>query len=78
LAKNRVFTREFKESVAQRMLKGESVRAIGALTKELMQEWQGCAPARQLAIKSLLMSMLMKAYRAPAGDFRPPDATRRR
>ena len=28
MAKNRVFTREFKESVAQRMLKGESVRAL--------------------------------------------------
>jgi AraC family transcriptional regulator of arabinose operon len=58
-------------------LKGDSARAIGALTRELLREWQGRAPARQLAIKSLLMRVLLIAYRSPRGDIRPPDGMRK-
>ena len=57
-------------------LKGGSARAVAALTRELLREWEGRAPARQLAIKSLLMRVLLTAYRAPAGDIRPPDGKR--
>ena len=57
-------------------LKGKSAASIGALIKELIAEWQGHAPARQLAIKSLLMRALLTAYRAPQSDWRKPNAVR--
>lgn len=57
-------------------LKGESSACIAALTSELLVEWKGQAPARQLAIKSLLMRILLTAYRAPERDFRAPDSVK--
>lgn len=57
-------------------LKGKSAATITALLKELVDEWRGNAPARQLAVKSLLMRALLIAYRAPQSDWRKPDALR--
>ena len=50
--------------------------SIGVLMRELMTEWQERTLARQLAIKSLLMRILLTAYRAPEADIRPHDAKR--
>jgi AraC-like DNA-binding protein len=58
-------------------LNGATAEKIAALTQELITEWGSNTLARQLAIKSLLMRILMSAYRAPESDFRKPDATRR-
>lgn len=41
--KNRVFDREYKESVAQRMLKGESVRSLHeelSITRSVLYRWR--------------------------------------
>lgn len=58
-------------------LTGASGEKIAALTQELLIEWRSNTLARQLAIKSLLMRVLMTAYRAPETDWRKPDAIRR-
>ncbi|HYF49409.1 MAG TPA: AraC family transcriptional regulator [Planctomycetota bacterium] len=56
-------------------LGGESARQIAVLNKELLEEWRMQCPARQLAVKSLLMRILLIAYRAPEKDIRPPEGT---
>lgn len=57
-------------------LQGQSARTIGVLARELLSEWNSTAVARQLAIKSLLMRILLTAYRAPQRDWRKADAVR--
>jgi AraC-like DNA-binding protein len=57
-------------------LKGESAAKITELTREMLAEWNGQAPARQLAVKSLLMRILLTAYRAPKRNWRTPDVVK--
>lgn len=56
-----------------RALRGESAAQVLELAQQLHAEWRGQGAARQLALKSLLMRILLVAYRAPASDHRPPD-----
>ncbi|MCZ7648648.1 MAG: AraC family transcriptional regulator [Planctomycetota bacterium] len=59
-------------------LKGATAERIRALSEELLAEWYGKGYARQLAVKSLIMRILLEAYRAPASDHRKPDGRVRR
>jgi AraC family transcriptional regulator of arabinose operon len=54
-------------------LRGPSAQTIAEFAAELLEESKSERPARQLAVKSLLMRVLLTAYRAPDSDIRPAD-----
>lgn len=56
-----------------RCLAGNTARTIGKLMRQMLDEWQGTQPGHHLAIKSLLMQIIVTAYRAPTEDIVEPD-----
>lgn len=55
-----------------RCLAGQTGKAIGKLMRQILNEWQGDQPGHHLAIKSLLMQIIVTAYRAPQEDIVAP------
>ncbi|HAI13905.1 MAG TPA: hypothetical protein DCM28_19535 [Phycisphaerales bacterium] len=56
-----------------RCLAGKTGKAIGKLMRQMLDEWNGNQPGHHLAIKSLLMQIIVTAYRAPQEDIVKPD-----
>jgi AraC-like DNA-binding protein len=56
-----------------RCLSGETGKQIGKLMRQMLDEWTDAKPGHHLAIKSLIMQVIVTAYRAPEEDIVKPD-----
>lgn len=58
-----------------RRLTGPTAKQVTSLCQQMQEEWQGKQRGRQLALRSILMQIMLMAYRADAKDVLPADTS---